>query len=187
MKKEIIKKLDNLSNFKIETHIQKYYNEHHENEYVSIHSPLAAEEAKKYLEYTYHEDLPGLLTITFDNEVVLEEHTEDLFITWHTLVYAAVTKIKESPQSIILLDNAIDINLERQGDYAQFIIESNTFTYGYEIRKSPSIPIQILILIEAIISGAKELIKFCEDANLIINEDSSYYAIIEKLENAEKE
>ena len=78
-----------------------------------------------------------------------------------------------------LLDNGIDVSIDRQGEDAQFIFESNTITYGHEIKKSPLIPVDMLV--DEIIKVSKEFIKFCQDANLQINEDSSYYSILEKL------
>ncbi|TKI53096.1 hypothetical protein FC756_25770 [Lysinibacillus mangiferihumi] len=172
---------------KLTINIQKFYNDPHETEYVPFQSPSAVEEVKKQLADRYHEDLPGLVTITFNNELIFGEygHTEDLFITLHCLVSAAITKIQDSPEKIILLDNGIDVSLERQGKDAQFIFESNTITYGHEIKKSPLIPVELLV--GEIIKVSKEFIKFCQDANLRINEDSSYYAILEKLKTAEKE
>ena len=178
-----------MNTINIAINIQQFHNEPLELEYVPFQSPSAIDEAKKHLAYNHYEDLPGSVTITIsrNNELIFveHEHTEDLFITLHCLVGTAIRKLVDSPEKIVLLDNVMNLSIEKQGEDAQFTFESNTFTYGHEIKKSPFIPVNLLL--DEILKVSKEFIRFCQDANLQINEGASDYAMSEKVNEVEKE
>ncbi|MFS0883296.1 hypothetical protein CHH83_15020 [Bacillus sp. 7586-K] len=170
-----------MSSIKIETFILKFSEIGNVFDLIPIHSPHAKEEAKKHLDFNYQIDLPGLVKITIDDEVVLgeDETTEDIFITWNSLVSARKNQLKENRQDIILLDNVENVYLERQDDKAQFVIEYDSHLSGKQIKRSPSVP--IIELFEEIHRAGQELVHFCQNGNLPIDEDSSYYTIIDKL------
>ncbi len=170
-----------MSNIKIETYILKFSDTGDVFDLIPIHSPHAKEEAIKQLEFNYQVDLPGLVKITIDDVVVFgeDETTEDIFITWNSLVSARKSQLKGNRQDIILLDNVEDVYLERLDDIAQFVIKYDSHLSGKQLKKSPAVP--IIELFEEIHKSAHELVQFCQNGNLPISEESSCYALIEKL------
>lgn len=167
---------------KIETFIQKYFDEApRENEYVSIYSPEAVENAKLQLEYESYSYLPGLIKMTINDEIILGQ-TSSLFWTWDCFTDVLRTKMNDTNYSITLLDNSHHIKIEKQDDHALIIDESQNRKYENKRLKPPFITINLLL--DEIERGVKDFIKFCQDAKLTIKEDCIYYdtlAFIERL------